>query len=474
MERRTVSEHMRGEVTSAGDHASRFRSMVEGVVDYAILMLDVDGRVTSWSAGAEQIEGYQPEEIIGQHVSVFYPTSDIAAQKPQQELAQAAAEGRFEDEGWRVRKDGTRFWANVVITALRRQGGELSGYGTVTRDLSERRNAELRLQASEESFRLLVAGVVDYAIVMLDVEGRIETWNAGAEQIEGYRTDEIIGAHFSVFYTPEDLAARKPEYELTAAAANGRFEDEGWRVRKDGSRFWANVVITALRNDDGELRGFAKVARDLTERRAAELRQQASNDVMIASAEHRRALRQGHDELRSIIDTLPASVWVSNPAGELILSNRAFDEASVTSSFAANPLGAGEASPSRREEAFVDELGRERTVVVARSLLRDETGAVYAVCGVATDITDRREIQRESGELVWVVSHELRAPLTDIRAALGVLADERELDAASQRRMIEIALSGSERLTDLIDDTSSSNVSNRDTASAAARGASPR
>jgi len=216
----------------------------------------------------------------------------------------------------------------------------------------------------------------------------------------------------------------------------------------------------------GFWRAVAKVARDLTERRAAELRQQASNDVMIASAEHRRALRQGHDELRSIIDTLPASVWVSNPAGELILSNRAFDEASVTSSFAANPLGAGEASPSRREEAFVDELGRERTVVVARSLLRDETGAVYAVCGVATDITDRREIQRESGELVWVVSHELRAPLTDIRAALGVLADERELDAASQRRMIEIALSGSERLTDLIDDTSSSIVSNRDTAPA--------
>jgi signal transduction histidine kinase len=237
-------------------------------------------------------------------------------------------------------------------------------------------------------------------------------------------------------------------------------------VRKDGSRFWANVVITALRNDDGELRGFAKVARDLTERRAAELRQQASNDVMIASAEHRRALRQGHDELRSIIDVLPASVWVSSPAGKLLLSNKAFDEESMMSSLAESPLDAHAAPLSRREQAFVDDAGRERAVVVARSVLRDETGAVYAVCGVATDVTDRREIQRESGELVWVVSHELRAPLTDIRAALGVLADEQELDSASQRRMIEIALSGSERLTDLIGDASSSHVSNQDTMAA--------
>jgi PAS domain S-box-containing protein len=461
MEQRTSSDRMDCEVSASRADESRFHSMAVGVVDYATLMLDVDGYVTNWSPGAEQIKGYRSEEIIGQHFSVFYPTSDISAREPQRALAEAAAGGSFETQGWRLRKNGTRFWASVMITALRHPNGELSGYGKVTHDLSERRDVEVRLQDSEERFRLLVDGLVDYAILMLDAGGHVETWNAGAERIGGYLSEEIVGKHFSVFYTSEDVAARKPEYELTAATATGRFEDEGWLVRKDGTIFWANTVITALRDASGQLRGFATVARDLTERRAAELRQRASNDIMISSAEHRRALRQGHDELRSIIDVLPASVWVSSPAGKVMLSNRAFDETSMASSLAQSPLEADTDSVWRREEAFVDDAGRERTVVVARSVLRDETGAVYAVCGVATDVTDRREIQRESGELVWVVSHELRAPLTDIRAALGVLADERELDSASQRRMIEIALSGSERLTDLIGDASSSHASNR-------------
>jgi PAS domain S-box-containing protein len=249
-----------------GDTEDRFRLLVESVKDYAIFMLDPQGYVATWNAGAERIKGYRAEDIIGRHFSVFYPPEVIATGKCELELEGAAREGRFEDEGWRLRKDGSRFWANVVITALRSPDGTLLGFAKVTRDLSDRRAAE----EEARRFRLLVESVKDYAIFVLDSQGHVRTWNAGAERIKGYRSEEIIGKHFSTFYPPEDVAAGKCELELEGAAREGRFEDEGWRLRKDGSRFWANVVITALRDTEGNLVGFAKVTRDLTERRMAE------------------------------------------------------------------------------------------------------------------------------------------------------------------------------------------------------------
>jgi PAS domain S-box-containing protein len=255
---------------SIGQSEERFRLLVEGVRDYAIFMLEPDGTIASWNAGAEYIKGYRAEEIIGQHFSRFYPPEAVAARWPEQELEAAKRDGRFEDEGWRVRKDGSRFWANVVITALYDRSGRLRGFGKVTRDLSERKKQEERLIASEERFRLLVEGVRDYAIFMLDPQGRVMSWNAGAERIKGYRPEEIIGQHFSRFYPPEAIERGWPEYELQVARKDGRFEDEGWRVRKDRSLFWANVVVTALYGDDGELRGYSKVTRDMTERKHVE------------------------------------------------------------------------------------------------------------------------------------------------------------------------------------------------------------
>jgi PAS domain S-box-containing protein len=249
-----------------------YRILVETVRDYAIFHLDPQGHIITWNAGARRLKGYEKKDIIGQHFSVFYPPEDIASGKPAHELVVAEAEGRFEDEDWRVRKDGSRFWANVIITALRNEEGKLIGFAKVTRDLTERRRAEEALRQSEQTFRLLVQNVVDYGIFMLDPMGRVASWNEGAERINGYTVDEISGRHFSAFYPAEDIAAGKPAHELRVAAEVGRFEDEGWRIRKDGTRFWANVIITALRNSANELIGFAKVTRDLTERRAAEQR----------------------------------------------------------------------------------------------------------------------------------------------------------------------------------------------------------
>ncbi len=247
-----------------------FRLLVASVVDYAIFLLDPRGCVATWNAGAQRLKGYAANEIIGKHFSTFYPETDVRAGKCEHELEVALAEGRFEDEGWRIRKDGTQFWANVVITAVRDHAGKLVGFAKVTRDLTDRKQAEDQRLAAEERFRLLVESVQDYALFILDPSGLISTWNVGAERIKGYTASEIIGRHFSCFYPEEDVRAGKCERELEIAAREGRFEDEDWRIRKDGSRFWANVVISAVRDRTGKLVGFSKVTRDLTERKRGE------------------------------------------------------------------------------------------------------------------------------------------------------------------------------------------------------------
>jgi PAS domain S-box-containing protein len=262
-----------GATSGVADAAGLYQLLVESVIDYAIFALNPDGYILSWNSGARHFKGYTADEIIGKHFSVFYREEERAAGKPAEELRIAARDGTVEDEGWRVRKDGTQFWANVVITALRDPSGTLVGFAKVTRDLTERRRAEETLRLSEERFRLLVQSVKDYGIFMLDPDGRVASWNEGARRIKGYEAEEILGQHFSVFYPPEALARGYPQYELEVAREVGRFEDEGWRVRKDGTQFWANVVITALFNEKKVLIGFAKVTRDLTERRATQLRE---------------------------------------------------------------------------------------------------------------------------------------------------------------------------------------------------------
>jgi PAS domain S-box-containing protein len=259
----------------------QFRLLVQGVIDYAIFMLDVEGRISTWNAGAERIKGYAPRDVIGRHFSMFYTEEERSAGVPQTLIERATRDGRVETEGWRVRKDGSRFWGFVVIDAIRDDHGRLLGFAKVTRDITERLLAAETLRQSEERFRLLVQGVTDYAIYMLDPEGHVTNWNAGGRRIKGYAPDEVIGRHFSMFYTPEDLQSGLPRRALETAAREGRFEGEGWRLRKDGSRFFANVVIDAIHDAEGKLLGFAKVTRDITERKKAEQRLEQTRSAFV-------------------------------------------------------------------------------------------------------------------------------------------------------------------------------------------------
>ena len=273
--------------------------LVDAVKDYALILLSPEGTILTWNSGATRIMGFTPQEIVGAHFSRFSTPTDLTEKTVERELEVAARDGRVESEGWRMRKDGSRFWADTVISVLRGEDGEvlrgedgeLRGFAVVTRDLTERRAAEEQLRHSEEMFRLLVDSVKDYAIFMLDPSGKIISWNIGAERIKQYRADEILGKHFSTFYPPDDVAADKPGRELADAIRDGRVEDEGWRVRKDGTRFWANVVITAVYDETGKLRGFAKVTRDITARKEAE-------ETRRALLEQREARLQAEEEKR--------------------------------------------------------------------------------------------------------------------------------------------------------------------------------
>lgn len=262
----------------------KYHSMISEIPDYAIILMDNDGTILDWNKGAEKIKFYKPQEIIGRNFRTFYSAEDREAKLPESLLAAAISEGSVNHEGWRVRKDGTRFWGLVSISALHNEAGDVIGFSKVTRDLTERKRAEDRLnssaevlrranealQQSEEKFHRMIAEVKDYALLLIDPNGTIQNWNAGAQQIKGYTAKEAIGKNFRMFYTPQDREAGLPERLLAEAESKGRAEHEGLRVKKDGTRFWGSVVITALHNDAGELIGFSKVTRDLTARKKAE------------------------------------------------------------------------------------------------------------------------------------------------------------------------------------------------------------
>jgi PAS domain S-box-containing protein len=412
--------------------ASQYRTLVQTIRDYEILMLDVDGYVISWNEGAEAIKGYTADEIIGSHFSRFYPADALGRDLPRHELEVASRLGRFEDEGWRLRKDGSAFWANVIITRMLDERGQIIGFSKITRDLTERRRQELLLRDSEERFRLLVSGVKDYAIFMLDPQGYVQTWNEGAENIKGYSAEEIIGSHFSRFYPPDSIGQGLPEAELRGATMQGRFEDEGWRMRKDGSRFWANVIITAVRNPAGHLIGFSKITRNLTERRRHE-------DELRESEERFRLLVDGVSEYAIMLLNNEGFVTSWNIGAERIKGYKSHEIIGqhVSHFYPSEAILANlpweHLQVAREQGRLTDEGWRVRkdgTLFWANSVmtaLKTAEGRPYGFAKVTQDLTKRRhaenlaETAQRMHEFIAMLAHELRNPLAPIRNAVTLM-----------------------------------------------------
>jgi PAS domain S-box-containing protein len=428
----------------------QFRVFIETVRDYALLILDIDGNIATWNAGAEAIKGWKAAEIVGQHFSRFYPPESIASNLPTRELEGAVKDGRYEDEGWRVRKDGTRFWANVVITALRDSDGRHIGFAKVTRDLTERRRHEDTLRQSEARFRALIEGVRDYAIFMLDPDGRVTTWNAGAQQILGYDGLEILGQHLSTFYPPGSSRHVLAERELDTAIIEGRFEDEGWRVRKDGTRFWANAVLTAIRDSKGELLGFSKITRDLTERR-----------------EYESHLRQSEERFRLLVESVIEYAIVTIDADGFINSWNhgaqritGFSATEIVGKHFSRIYPAEDIAEHKPWRQIIGARAQGRVTEEGWRLRKDGSqfwansvigrlpgieGGSEAFYIVTQDLTQRRHAEsladtaQKMHEFIAMLAHELRNPLAPIRNAVALMERRKIQDpiVESMRQTIE-------------------------------------
>jgi methyl-accepting chemotaxis protein len=420
-----------------------YRLFVDTVKDYAILILDPSGKVMTWTPAAEAIFGYRAEEMVGKPCSAFYPPDDVQAGKPETELRVASGEGRFEDEGWRLRKDGSRFWANVVVTALRDPAGTLIGFGRITRDLTERIRSRDVLRESEERFRSLLESIKDYAIILLDPAGKVVTWTSAAERIKGYRAEEIVGKHISVFYTPEDVQRGRPETELRVAA-EGRSEDEGWRVRKDGSRFWANVVVTPLRDAAGNLRGFAKVTRDMSERKRLEEERARLFNIQDVIAQVSSAAAE------ILVSTTQQSAGAQEQAAAVSQTVATVDEVSQTSDQSARQAkGVGEAVEhtleiGRSGRQAVDEsiaaliTVREQVEATAENILAlaEQAQAIGEIIATVNDIAEQTNLLALNAAIEASRAGEHGRGFAVVAGEVKALADQSKKATAQVRQIL--------------------------------------
>ena len=384
-----------------------YRLLVQSVADYAIYMLTPEGTVANWNPGAQRAKGYQPEEIVGKHFGCFYSPQDRLNKRPEHNLKTACRTGRFEEQNWRYRKDGSAFWAHVVIDAVHDDNGKLLGYAKITRDCTEQRRMQREKHEREQTFRVLVEGVKDYAIYMLDPHGKVVNWNTGARRAKGYTAEEIVGKHFSCFYSAQDRLVQLPETNLAIASTTGRFEDYGWRYRKDGSAFWAHVVIDAIHNDRGELIGFAKITRDCTELREYEQQILLSKDLAEQNSEKMASLSKFLD---TIIANIPSCVIVEDVVSrEILLINNKAEQllggtqrdfigkrapecmtAEMGEYFMQLSDSAQRKEGMQRNERLLVTPGGERIINASASIIRGNDEHHNYVLLIADDVTDQR------------------------------------------------------------------------------------
>jgi PAS domain S-box-containing protein len=454
-----------------------FKSLIAEIQDYAIVLLDVNGNIVSWNKGAEKIQGYTSDEIIGRNCRIFYSTEERVNGVPEELQAIALKNGRAMHEGWRVRKDGTRFWGDISITAVHDKKGDCIGYLKITRDLTERKKAddnysnfieELRqkndeLKASEERYHKMVGEVTNYAVISIDKAGKVLDWNKGAERIKGYKADEIIGKNFRLFYTKEDKEKKLPETLLKEASQKGSVLHEGWRVKKDGTRFWGSIAITALHDDKGEIFGFSKVTKDLTEKKIAD--DQLSNfadELMFSNEELRKSEERYHKMVSEVKDY---AILMLNKKG--IIQNWNAGAEFIKGYTANEAIGKSfemfyteEDQHNKLPIKLLDEASRVGRVAhegwrvrkdgtrfwgyVVITALHDATGAIIGFSKVTRDLTERKhaedqakidavELERKNRALerlnaeissfAFVASHDLKEPLRKIQTFASRIPD---------------------------------------------------
>ncbi len=351
----------------------RLALILANVRDHAIFALDLDRRVVEWNAGAEEILGYRADEIVGQSGDAVFTPEDRAAGVPQQEQDEATANDRAEDERWHLRKSGERFFGSGVMSALRDDAGTLLGFVKVMRDFTERRRQQEALARSESRYRLLVESLKDYAIFTLDPAGHVTSWTAAAERILGYPADEAIGKSLAMFFTPEDRDRGTPARELEIATTRGRAEAEGWRVRRDGTRFWGEETATAMYDDAGRLWGISKVTRGITARRLAE-------------AERDRLLHQATE------------------------ANRIKDEfLSTISHELRTPLNAIMGWARILRDGGLDDRGRARAIQTVERNAASQAQLIDDLLDVSRIITGKLKVQIQHVDLVDVITSALDA-----------------------------------------------------------------
>jgi len=461
----------------------RYRTTMMSVGD-GVIATDIEGRVEMMNPVAEELTGWKKEEATGKSLEeIFNIINEETRQTVENPVRHVMREGivvGLANHSVLIAKDGTEHPIADSGAPIRNEKGEITGVVLVFRDQTQEREAQKALYESEARLHMLIEGVTDYAIYLLDPGGKVVNWNSGAERLNGYRADEIIGQTFSQFFTQDDQQNGKPQRLLAEAQLRGPIEDEGWRVRKDGTRFWASAVITALQKEDGSLYGFAKVTRDLTERKRVE-----------------ETLQETSEALARIVETSPLSIIVSDLQGDVTMWNHA---AETTFGWKANEV-IGNPNPIILSDKQDEVRGVRQQIIEGRSLIESETervrkdGVLIAVSLSATalrnkegqpngilsiiaDITKRKQAEKEVSSLntqleqrviertaqleaankeleafAYSVSHDLRAPL---RAVDGfsrfIMEDYGDKLDSEGKRMLGLIRSNTQKMDQLITD----------------------
>lgn len=416
------------------DSENRFRLMVESIEDYAMFMVDLDGFITSWNRGAERLTGYADIEAIGRHFSMLYPKDALDKDHAIQELMMAQTHGRYEEEGIRVRKNGSQYYAQIIVWRIDNNEGDTVGYAKITRDvtaLKEAQRREAQLFESENRFRLMVESIDDYAMFMVDNKGLITSWNRGAERLTGYSEHEAVGQPFSILYPKNQLLEDHAIYELNMALKHGHHEEEGVRVRKDGSIYHAQIIVWPVEDKSGEVVGFAKITRDISVRKMAE-----------------RALKESEAKFRIMTDAMPQVVWSALPDGRQDYINQQWfhftgteektndgkrwldfvhaDDESLVAEVWNHSLRSGNSFEGQFRLLHVS--GNYRWTLGRALPVRNEQGKITRWMGTLTDIHEQKraeaalyESARRKDEYLAMLAHELRNPLAPIRNSTELL-----------------------------------------------------